>query len=180
MNQTQIATQSLMGLALAIVMTIATSIYSAPATAAKPAWAGNSSEEHGKSQKKRGKEKAHKKAKYKSKKSEKSKKAKHFDDQDERVVRHYYQDESRNGKGCPPGLAKKNNGCLPPGQAKKQWATGEPLPHDVEHHELPRDLLSRLPIPPKEKRYVRVLTDVLLVDTNTDVVVDALVDVLIP
>src|SRR4028119_285910 len=21
--------------------------------------------------------------------------------------------------GCPPGLAKKNNGCLPPGQAKK-------------------------------------------------------------
>ena len=23
------------------------------------------------------------------------------------------------GEGCPPGLAKKNNGCLPPGQAKK-------------------------------------------------------------
>jgi len=23
--------------------------------------------------------------------------------------------------GCPPGLAKKNNGCLPPGQAKKVW-----------------------------------------------------------
>ena len=22
--------------------------------------------------------------------------------------------------GCPPGLAKKNNGCMPPGQAKKQ------------------------------------------------------------
>jgi hypothetical protein len=22
-------------------------------------------------------------------------------------------------RGCPPGLAKKNNGCLPPGQAKK-------------------------------------------------------------
>ncbi|KZY43055.1 hypothetical protein A3731_01070 [Roseovarius sp. HI0049] len=22
-------------------------------------------------------------------------------------------------KGCPPGLAKKHNGCLPPGQAKK-------------------------------------------------------------
>ncbi|WP_324828221.1 hypothetical protein [Qipengyuania zhejiangensis] len=24
--------------------------------------------------------------------------------------------------GCPPGLRKKNNGCLPPGQAKKQYA----------------------------------------------------------
>lgn len=23
------------------------------------------------------------------------------------------------GRNCPPGLAKKNNGCLPPGQAKK-------------------------------------------------------------
>ena len=22
--------------------------------------------------------------------------------------------------GCPPGLAKKHNGCMPPGQAKKQ------------------------------------------------------------
>ena len=22
-------------------------------------------------------------------------------------------------RGCPPGLAKKGNGCLPPGQAKK-------------------------------------------------------------
>ena len=31
-----------------------------------------------------------------------------FDDNDDRF---------RNG--CPPGLAKKNNGCLPPGQAKK-------------------------------------------------------------
>lgn len=25
--------------------------------------------------------------------------------------------------GCPPGLAKKHNGCLPPGQAKKLWGT---------------------------------------------------------
>jgi hypothetical protein len=24
------------------------------------------------------------------------------------------------GRGCPPGLAKKNASCLPPGQAKKQ------------------------------------------------------------
>lgn len=27
--------------------------------------------------------------------------------------------------GCPPGLAKKNNGCLPPGQAKKIFARGD-------------------------------------------------------
>ena len=27
--------------------------------------------------------------------------------------------------GCPPGLAKKNNGCLPPGQAKKLYNAGQ-------------------------------------------------------
>jgi len=31
--------------------------------------------------------------------------------------------------GCPPGLAKKNNGCMPPGQARKlargeRWQSG--------------------------------------------------------
>jgi hypothetical protein len=33
------------------------------------------------------------------------------------------------GGGCPPGLAKKNNGCMPPGQARKldrgeRWQSG--------------------------------------------------------
>ena len=28
--------------------------------------------------------------------------------------------------GCPPGLAMKGNGCLPPGQAKKMWVYGRP------------------------------------------------------
>ncbi|MEP7130966.1 MAG: hypothetical protein ABI770_07550 [Sphingomicrobium sp.] len=27
--------------------------------------------------------------------------------------------------GCPPGLAKKHNGCLPPGQAKKLYHVGQ-------------------------------------------------------
>ena len=30
---------------------------------------------------------------------------------------------------CPPGLQKKGNGCLPPGQAKKQHWYGEPDQH---------------------------------------------------
>ena len=31
-----------------------------------------------------------------------------------------------NARGnCPPGLAKKNNGCLPPGQAKKLYNAGQ-------------------------------------------------------
>lgn len=26
---------------------------------------------------------------------------------------------------CPPGLAKKGNGCMPPGQYRKRWERGE-------------------------------------------------------
>jgi hypothetical protein len=29
-------------------------------------------------------------------------------------------------RGCPPGLAMKHNGCLPPGQAKKMRGYGRP------------------------------------------------------
>ncbi|MBW0143874.1 hypothetical protein [Sphingomicrobium clamense] len=37
--------------------------------------------------------------------------------------RYRYGDARGRGlvNGCPPGLAKKNNGCLPPGQAKQLW-----------------------------------------------------------
>ena len=30
--------------------------------------------------------------------------------------------------GCPPGLAKKNNGCMPPGQARKLYSIGQRYP----------------------------------------------------
>jgi hypothetical protein len=30
--------------------------------------------------------------------------------------------------GCPPGLAKKHNGCMPPGQAKKLFNIGQRFP----------------------------------------------------
>ena len=37
--------------------------------------------------------------------------------------RYRYGDRDGRGlvNGCPPGLAKKGNGCMPPGQAKKMW-----------------------------------------------------------
>jgi Ni/Co efflux regulator RcnB len=37
---------------------------------------------------------------------------------------------------CPPGLAKKNNGCLPPGQAKK-FAVGSRLPSYLSRYNVP-------------------------------------------
>jgi hypothetical protein len=40
-----------------------------------------------------------------------------------------YEADSYGGpRGCPPGLAKKHNGCLPPGQAKKMYGVGDRYP----------------------------------------------------
>ena len=49
-------------------------------------------------------------------------------DDDRRLVR-FDDDDRRRGwiDGCPPGLAKKHNGCLPPGQAKKLIGSSLPL-----------------------------------------------------
>lgn len=41
------------------------------------------------------------------------------------------------GRACPPGLAKKGNGCLPPGQAKKRFAVGDRLPASYSYYNLP-------------------------------------------
>ena len=99
-----------------------------------------------------------------------------FGDQDRNMVRDYYGGQARGGK-CPPGLAKKGNGCMPPGQAKK-WAMGRPLPRDVAYHDLPYDLVRRLPPPPAGHRYVQVAGDVLMIAVGTSMVVDAIQDIL--
>ena len=97
-----------------------------------------------------------------------------FGDSDRRAVQEYYQSPAR-GKGCPPGLAKKGNGCIPPGQAKK-WARGRPLPHDLVVYDLPPDLRYRLPPPPAGHRYVQLGADVLMIAIGTSMVVDAIED----
>jgi Ni/Co efflux regulator RcnB len=98
-----------------------------------------------------------------------------FNDDSRRRIADYYG-KRPHGDKCPPGLAKKHNGCLPPGQAKK-WAMGRALPSDVRYYDLPRDLVALLPPPPPQHRYVRVAGDILLVAVGTSVVVDAIEDI---
>jgi Ni/Co efflux regulator RcnB len=74
---------------------------------------------------------------------------------------------------CPPGLAKKRNGCMPPGLAKK-WSMGRPLPRDVIFHDLPRALLEQFGAPPPRHRYVRVDSDILLIEMGTGIVLDVI------
>jgi hypothetical protein len=87
----------------------------------------------------------------------------------------YYDREFRRGR-CPPGLAKKHNGCMPPGKARK-WHRGQPLPRDVAYAPLPRDLVVQLPPPPLHHEYVRVASDILLIATGTAMVIDAIEDI---
>jgi len=76
------------------------------------------------------------------------------------------------GRHCPPGLAKKNNGCLPPGIAKK-YAVGSVLPPDVIALPLPDSLLDLLGPVPRGYQYVQVDKDVLLIGEASKKVIDA-------
>lgn len=93
-----------------------------------------------------------------------------FGGDDRLAVRDYFS-----ARGCPPGLAKKNNGCLPPGQAKR-WSIGHPLPRDVISYDLPHDLLVKLRPSPSGYRYVRVGADLLMISVGTGLVIDAIED----
>jgi len=98
----------------------------------------------------------------------------HFDERRRDAAREYYGERFRAG-ACPPGLAKKNNGCMPPGQAK-QWSKGRPLARDVIFYDVPDALVLRLGPPPSGHRYVRVAADILLIAIGTAMVVDAIQD----
>lgn len=98
----------------------------------------------------------------------------HFGDSDRYIINDYYGGEFSRGH-CPPGLARKHNGCMPPGHARR-WNRGHPLPRDVVYYPLPYDLVQRLPPPPPRHRYVRVGGDVLLL-SGSSVVVDAIIDI---
>ena len=89
-------------------------------------------------------------------------------------VNHYYDEQFRAGN-CPPGLAKKHNGCMPPGQAKKMgWTVGQPLPSNVVTYPVPQPLLTQLGTPPAGYRYVRVGNDILLLSPGSAAVVDVI------
>ena len=97
----------------------------------------------------------------------------YFNDRSRDAVRTYYASAGKGGKACPPGLAKKNNGCMPPGQAKK-WAVGQPLPRDVVVYPVPSQLVISLPPVPVGHKYVQVAGDILLIAIGSKMVVDGI------
>lgn len=96
----------------------------------------------------------------------------HFEDRHKVIVNNYYTTQYSRGR-CPPGLAKKNNGCMPPGHAKK-WYVGQTLPSYVTYYSVPQVLVTQIGPPPSGYRYVRVDSDILMLAIGTRMVVDAL------
>jgi Ni/Co efflux regulator RcnB len=92
----------------------------------------------------------------------------HFSDEHRVFVRDYYVK-----RGCPPGLAKKHNHCMPPGQTRA-WKIGQRLPPDVIFYDVPQPLVLQFGAPPIGYRYVRVASDILLLAVGTGMVMDAI------
>ena len=59
--------------------------------------------------------------------------------------------------GCPPGLAKKHNGCMPPGQAKKLYRVGQRFPLSYgnrwSYNQIPYDLRRQYGFDPDDRYY---------------------------
>jgi hypothetical protein len=73
------------------------------------------------------------------------------------------------GGGCPPGLAKKNNGCMPPGQARKlgngdRWVGGYGSAYSYQR--IPYDLRRRYRLNSRYRYYYSAGT-IYVVDPRT-------------
>jgi Ni/Co efflux regulator RcnB len=158
----------------ALIPVIIAILASGPALADKPSWDGkNKADKHQRSEKQHH-DSGYGNRSFHSKNARNSKERHYFDDRHRTIVHDYYSEQFRTGR-CPPGLAKKNNGCMPPGQAKK-WAIGRPLPRNVIYYDLPPSVISQMGPPLPGYRYARVGSDILLIAMGTGMVVDAILD----
>lgn len=81
------------------------------------------------------------------------------------------------GKDCPPGLAKKQSGCQPHGQARKKFGRGEHLPdgysHFTAYHDIPYRYRSRIRYGDKY-RYIYQGDRVYVIDPTTRLIRDVI------
>ncbi|HET9354673.1 MAG TPA: hypothetical protein VFO42_00760 [Sphingomicrobium sp.] len=61
-------------------------------------------------------------------------------------------------RNCPPGLAKKNNGCLPPGIAKQSFNVGDRWNGNYglwQYNQVPTDWRTQYNLDPNNRYYYR-------------------------
>lgn len=163
MNPVTFKSKSALALVIAGLLTLPVAL------ADKPEWAGKGGK-HNKSEQ-RGDRDHDEKREHNDKHKHKPQ-AGHFEERHNVIVRDYYGEQMRGGH-CPPGLAKKNNGCMPPGQAKK-YQVGRRLPAEVVYYQVPQPLVTQIGVPPPGYRYIRVGNDILLISSGTGMIIDAI------
>ncbi len=97
-----------------------------------------------------------------------------------------YRDRNRNGrddrfensyrygaKACPPGLAKKHNGCMPPGQAARLFREGQRVPTGYGYYtpyaNIPIQYRNQYSLDPNY-RYIYRNNNIYVVDPRTSLV----------
>ncbi len=76
-------------------------------------------------------------------------------------------------RNCPPGLAKKHNGCQPPGQARQQWRRGYRVPNGygsyTAYNQIPYEYRNRYNLNP-DNRYIYRDNTIYQVDPRTQII----------
>jgi Ni/Co efflux regulator RcnB len=158
----------------ALALLAAAFLLASPALADKPEHAGKGGGKHEQKAEKHAdkhRDKAEKRAEKRERKEIKH--GAYFNDEQRSYVRQYYTQQYGNAGRCPPGLAKKNNGCMPPGQARK-WAVGQPIPSGVVMYSVPQPVIVHLPSVPYGYRYARVGGDIVLIQIHGNIIVDVI------
>jgi len=77
------------------------------------------------------------------------------------------------GRACPPGLAKKNNGCLPPGQARRLFSEGQRVPTGynfyTDYDNIPQQYRTQYGLDPNQ-RYIYRDDRIYVVDPRTSLI----------
>ena len=145
---------------------------------AGPAFAKDKGDDHGNGGGKHGNKHSQKNEDKNEKKAEKRereeiKQGAYFNEQQRAYARQYYSTTYKDGKRCPPGLAKKNNGCMPPGQVQ-DLVVGQPIPTNVKVYQVAQPVIQKLPPAPVGYRYERIGGDIVLVQQQNNIIVDVI------
>jgi Ni/Co efflux regulator RcnB len=97
-----------------------------------------------------------------------------FSDREAKIIRAWYDSHD----GDYGGARSKGRKSLPPGIAKN-LARGKPLPPGIAKQVLPAGLVELLPPPPRGFERIEVAGRILLVEIATQVIHDALEDLIL-
>lgn len=93
------------------------------------------------------------------------------DGRDDRFAGRY--DNRYGANSCPPGLAKKGNGCMPPGQAKRLFREGQRIPggynYYTDYSNIPMQYRTQYGLT-DDNRYIYRDNSIYVVDPRTSVV----------